>query len=54
MQLSNKKYLIAYYSRKGSNYVGGNMVNLPVGNTEVIAKKIKSFIGGDLFEIGIF
>lgn len=26
-------------------------MNLPVGNTEVIAKKIQSFIGGDLFEI---
>jgi flavodoxin len=48
---SNKKYLIAYYSRKGNNYVGGNIVNLPIGNTEVIAKKIQSFIGGDLFEI---
>ncbi|NVO11792.1 MAG: flavodoxin [Bacteroidales bacterium] len=51
MKQSNKKYLIAYYSRKGNNYVGGNIVNLPIGNTEVIAKKIKGFIGGDLFEI---
>jgi flavodoxin len=48
---SNKKYLIAYYSRKGNNYVGGNIINLPIGNTEVIAKKIKGFLGGDLFEI---
>jgi flavodoxin len=46
-----KKCLIAYYSRKGNNYVDGNIVDLPIGNTEVIAKKIKDFIGGDLFEI---
>ena len=26
-------------------------MDLPIGNTEVIAKKIKGFIGGDLFEI---
>lgn len=47
----NKKCLIAYYSRKGQNYLGGRIVNLSVGNTEVVANKIKSFIGGDLFEI---
>jgi len=51
MSNTNKKTLIAYYSRKGNNYVGGSIVNLPIGNTEVIAKKIQSFIGGDLFEI---
>jgi hypothetical protein len=46
-----KKGLIAYYSRKGQNYVGGSIVNLPVGNTEVIAKKIQALTGYDLFEI---
>ncbi|WP_243350220.1 flavodoxin [Parabacteroides sp. FAFU027] len=46
-----KKILIAYYSRKGQNYKGGSIVNLPVGNTEVIAKKIQQLTGGDLFEI---
>ena len=51
MSNTNKNYLIAYYSRKGNNYVGGSIVNLNIGNTEVIAKKIKNFIGGDLFEI---
>jgi flavodoxin len=51
MSSTNKNCLIAYYSRKGNNYVGGSIVNLPIGNTEVIAKKIKGFIGGDLFEI---
>lgn len=27
--------LIAFSSRAGMNYVGGNIVDLPVGNTEV-------------------
>ena len=31
--------------------MGGNIVNLPVGNTEVVAKKIQAVIGGYLFEI---
>jgi len=47
----NSKSLIAYYSRKGQNYVGGSIVNLPVGNTEVVATKIQAMTGGDLFEI---
>jgi flavodoxin len=47
----DKKSLIAYYSRKGYNYVSGSIINLTTGNTEVIAKKIKDFIGGDLFKI---
>lgn len=48
---SNKKCLIAYYSRKGQNYASGKIVNLTLGNTEVIAQKIMGFTGGDLFEI---
>jgi flavodoxin len=51
MSSKNKRSLIAYYSRKGSNYLNGKIINLPIGNTEVIAKKIKDFTGGDLFEI---
>jgi flavodoxin len=51
MSKTNSKTLIAFYSRKGNNYVGGSIVNLPIGNTEVIAKKIQSLIGGDLFKI---
>jgi len=47
----NEKILIAYYSRKGQNYKNGDIVNLPIGNTEVIAKKIQGFVGGDLFHI---
>jgi flavodoxin len=43
--------LIAYFSRKGNNYVSGKIVNLPIGNTEVIANMIKDITGGDLFQI---
>jgi flavodoxin len=51
MEQSYTKCLIAYYSRKGSNYVGGSIIDLPIGNTEIIAKKIQGHIGGDLFKI---
>jgi flavodoxin len=49
----NNAILIAYFSRPGDNYVNGSIVNLPVGNTEVAAKKIKemTMTGGDLFKI---
>jgi len=43
--------LVAYFSRPGNNYVGGTIVNLPVGNTEVIATMIREMTGGDLFRI---
>jgi flavodoxin len=46
------KTLIAFYSRKGQNYVSGSIKNLKVGNTEVAANLIKEITGGDLFEIG--
>ena len=46
-----KKGLIAYYSRKGYNYWGSKIVNLEVGNTEVVAKQIQKLTGSDLFEI---
>lgn len=45
------KVLIAYFSRKGNNYVNGNIVKLPVGNTETAAKMLQEITGGDLFEI---
>jgi len=51
MSLKESKRLIAYFSRPGNNYVGGSIVNLPVGNTEVVAKIIKEIMGGDLFRI---
>ncbi len=49
--MKQKKSLIAYYSRAGNNYVGGRIVNLPVGNTEVAAKMIQQLTGSDMFRI---
>jgi flavodoxin len=31
--------------------VGGSIVNLPIGNTEIIAKKIQELTGSDMFRI---
>lgn len=45
------KYLIAYFSREGNNYVNGRIVNLSVGNTEVAAKMAEDLTEGDLFKI---
>jgi len=49
--MAHSKSLVAYFSRKGNNYVGGSIVNLPIGNTEIIAKKIRELTGSDLFRI---
>lgn len=51
MDFKNKKCLIAYYSREGQNYVSGSIINLSIGNTEVIAKMIQEITGGDMFHI---
>lgn len=45
------KNLILYFSRKGQNYVNGNIIDLKIGNTEICAKYIQEAVGGDLFEI---
>jgi flavodoxin len=46
------KTLIAFYSRAGQNYVSGDIVDLEVGNTEVIANKIQRLLDdADLFKI---
>ena len=47
----SKSILITYFSRKGKNYIGGSIVDLPVGNTEVAAKIIEKMTGGELFMI---
>lgn len=47
----NGKVLIAYFTREGNNYISGNIVNLPVGNTEVAAKMIQKITESDLFRI---
>jgi len=51
MKVTDKKCLIAYFSRKGQNYVSGKIVDLKVGNTEVVGKMIQKITGGDLFHI---
>ncbi|MFW9903509.1 MAG: flavodoxin [Candidatus Thorarchaeota archaeon] len=51
MDLREKQCLIAFYSRKGNNYVNGSIVNLEIGNTEVIAKMINELIESDMFYI---
>ena len=48
---TTKKRLIAYYSRKGENYVSGQIVDLEKGNTAIVAEKIQALTGYDLFEI---
>jgi flavodoxin len=43
--------LIIYYSRKGENYVNGEIQNLSKGNTEIVAEFIQNAVGGDLFQV---
>jgi flavodoxin len=49
--MNKKKSLVAYFSRAGNNYVGGSIVDLPMGNTEVAAKMIQKLTAGDMFKI---
>ena len=49
--MKEHKILIAFYSRSGNNYVGGTIIDLKTGNTEVVAGMIKNLAGGDLFKI---
>ena len=51
INFKEKKCLIAYYSRKGNNYVSGSILDLPVGNTEVAAKMIQEMTSGEGFHI---
>lgn len=51
MNLKEEKCLIAYFSREGNNIVGGRIVNLPIGNTEVVAKMIQEMTEGDVFRV---
>lgn len=51
INFNEKKCLIAYYSRKGNNYVSGKIVNLPVGNTKVVGDMIREMTGGNVFQI---
>ena len=45
------KTLIAFFSRADENYFGGAMRYIEVGNTEIVANKIKDKIDADIFKI---
>lgn len=49
--MTNKKCLVAYFSHRGENYVSGKIMDLKVGNTEIIAQMIADYLDGDLFHI---
>ena len=48
---NSMKSIVIYFSRPGNNYVSGDIVNLKVGNTKVVADKIVAATGCDSFEI---
>lgn len=43
--------IVIFYSRVGYNYVNGEIKNLKIGNTEVIARKIAELTNSQLFKI---
>ena len=43
--------LVAFYSRAGENYFGGQYRKIEVGNTEKAAKMIAEATGAELFKI---
>lgn len=45
------KTLIIYYSRRGQNYVNGEIEDLPKGNTERIVDYIREAVDADVFEV---
>ncbi|MDD4752990.1 MAG: flavodoxin [Desulfitobacteriaceae bacterium] len=49
--MAKSRSLIAYFSRRGKNYLAGSIVDLPIGNTEVIAKKLQELTGSAMFQI---
>lgn len=49
--MENERSIIVYYSRTGENYVDGKIVELEVGNTEVLAKKIQKYTSSDIIEL---
>jgi flavodoxin len=51
MNVTDEKCLIAYFPRKGQNYVSGRLVDPKVGKTEVVANMIQETTGCDMFRI---
>jgi flavodoxin len=48
---ARSKVLLAYFSRPGENYYYGGRTTLKVGNTEVMARKIRALIDCDVYRI---
>jgi flavodoxin len=48
---SERRILLAYYSRAGENYYYGGRRILEVGNTEVLARMIRQLIACDVYRI---
>ena len=42
----NAQTLVVYYSRSGSNYTSDGIVDLKVGNTQVVAEQIQKLTKG--------
>ena len=49
--MDHPRILTVYYSRRGSTYLDGRIVDLAVGNTEVAGGMIRTLAGGDVFRI---
>lgn len=45
------RQLVAYYSRRGQNSVGGELSDLAVGNTEIAAEMVRVLTQADIFHI---
>ena len=45
------KTLIAFFSRADENYFGGAIKYIEIGNTEIVAGKIKGMIDADVFKM---
>lgn len=43
--------IVIYFSRAGYNYVDGEIKDLKIGNTEIIAKEIAKLTNSDIFKI---
>lgn len=43
--------IVIFYSRAGCNYVNGEIKNLEIGNTEIIARKIAELTNSEIFKI---
>lgn len=45
------KSIVIYFSRAGNSYVNGALVDLKLGNTEIVANKIAEFTNSDIFKL---